>query len=68
VPLLILGLQNHVFTLHEYVKEAGEVRDPYGGTKEMYVHTSLCEYDIVKIISAFKSASVNCCDKVVSAK
>jgi protein-tyrosine-phosphatase len=32
-------LQNHVFTLHEYVKEAGEVRDPYGGTKEMYVHT-----------------------------
>ncbi len=23
----------------EYVKEAGEVIDPYGGTKEMYVHT-----------------------------
>ncbi|AGU62222.1 low molecular weight protein arginine phosphatase [Staphylococcus aureus] len=33
------GLQNHVFTLHEYVKEVGEVIDPYGGTKEMYVHT-----------------------------
>ncbi|MGT2596794.1 low molecular weight protein arginine phosphatase [Staphylococcus aureus] len=31
--------ENHVFTLHEYVKEAGEVIDPYGGTKEMYVHT-----------------------------
>ncbi|WP_445949953.1 arsenate reductase/protein-tyrosine-phosphatase family protein, partial [Staphylococcus aureus] len=35
----LFGLQNHVFTLHEYVKEAGEVIDPYCGTKEMYVHT-----------------------------
>ncbi|MBO0927516.1 low molecular weight protein arginine phosphatase [Staphylococcus sp. 30400_3112M30941] len=45
------GFQDNVYTLHEYVKEVGEVVDPYGGSREIYQYT----YDeLTKLILKLK--------------